>query len=386
MTQFSRRGHYRTNANGTVSWVQGHTVSRDNWNVGYGVVTRQDWYDSSPVNHSRPLEPHPINIWSNRHLTYNARCPVCGQYVFFYRNEYGSAVFFDELGPPWTKHPCTAGDLPVLFLGTAPQPALPPQWQKSGWMPLRSAQIFETKLGRYGVAGYSGGVLLRFLIDKISDNVVHEIQHSSQSIWHYRTASYGNEPAQAGVYTPSEQFYLFNLKSIDTQSYESLIAPVEYAKNEALLSSRFNPAIAATFSNNRFLAQPNARCPVCSQKVYVYHGRSTGLLVLDEEGPPWSEHVCHASRNSPSWKQAGWHRLVSSRFYSSKHSGVNIIGCSKGQNVAMKLPHIAPLLIEKWTAAKVVYYHYRENDSSGLVLGVYIPSEPFLEVKAVWLR
>lgn len=37
----------------------------------------------------------------------NARCPVCGMSVFFYRNSYGSRVFFDDLGPPWPKHPCT---------------------------------------------------------------------------------------------------------------------------------------------------------------------------------------------------------------------------------------------------------------------------------------
>jgi hypothetical protein len=37
----------------------------------------------------------------------NAKCPVCGCRVFFYQNEYGSRVFFNDLGPPWPKHPCT---------------------------------------------------------------------------------------------------------------------------------------------------------------------------------------------------------------------------------------------------------------------------------------
>jgi hypothetical protein len=37
----------------------------------------------------------------------NAKCPVCGCRVFFYQNEYGSRVFFDDLGPPWPKHRCT---------------------------------------------------------------------------------------------------------------------------------------------------------------------------------------------------------------------------------------------------------------------------------------
>jgi hypothetical protein len=27
--------------------------------------------------------------------------------VFYYCNEHGSSVFFDQLGPPWPKHPCT---------------------------------------------------------------------------------------------------------------------------------------------------------------------------------------------------------------------------------------------------------------------------------------
>jgi len=32
--------------------------------------------------------------------------------VFFYQNSAGSRVFFDDIGPPWPKHPCT--DLPVF--------------------------------------------------------------------------------------------------------------------------------------------------------------------------------------------------------------------------------------------------------------------------------
>ena len=61
-----------------------------------------------------PSSPHAVSIekWvrdrSPRSLTIpNAKCPVCGCRVFFYQNEYGSRVFFDDLGPPWPKHPCT---------------------------------------------------------------------------------------------------------------------------------------------------------------------------------------------------------------------------------------------------------------------------------------
>lgn len=37
----------------------------------------------------------------------NATCPVCKASVYFYAKASGSRVFFDELGPPWPKHPCT---------------------------------------------------------------------------------------------------------------------------------------------------------------------------------------------------------------------------------------------------------------------------------------
>ncbi len=51
----------------------------------------------------------------------NARCPVCNDAVFFYANEHGSRVFFDELGPPWTKHRCT--DIPGNYAPKGRQPA-----------------------------------------------------------------------------------------------------------------------------------------------------------------------------------------------------------------------------------------------------------------------
>jgi hypothetical protein len=36
----------------------------------------------------------------------NAKCRCCGASVFYYENEHGSKVFFDELGWPWPKHSC----------------------------------------------------------------------------------------------------------------------------------------------------------------------------------------------------------------------------------------------------------------------------------------
>lgn len=36
----------------------------------------------------------------------NAKCPVCGASVFFFRPEQGGSLWSDDPGPPWTKHPC----------------------------------------------------------------------------------------------------------------------------------------------------------------------------------------------------------------------------------------------------------------------------------------
>jgi hypothetical protein len=49
---------------------------------------------------------HPCGMRAS-YVNPNASCPVCGARVFFYESEYGGRVFFDRLGMPWPKHPCT---------------------------------------------------------------------------------------------------------------------------------------------------------------------------------------------------------------------------------------------------------------------------------------
>lgn len=71
----------------------------------------------------------------------NARCPVCGVYVFFYQSPEGGRVFFDELGPPWPKHPCTSNNplgkttskqIYHSFSGLVPSY----KWEADGWLPF----------------------------------------------------------------------------------------------------------------------------------------------------------------------------------------------------------------------------------------------------------
>jgi hypothetical protein len=94
----------------------------------------------------------------------NARCPVCGASVFFYQNEYGSRVFFDDLlGHGWPKHPCTDNsryDSPTS--GKIFAPASPVEHRLSGladgWRPFL---IHEKSADRVVVASFLADEYLR---------------------------------------------------------------------------------------------------------------------------------------------------------------------------------------------------------------------------------
>jgi hypothetical protein len=73
----------------------------------------------------------------------NARCPVCGDRVFFYRSPLDGRVFFDELGPPWPKHPCTDNanehfprPLPITSSSETEIVRVQAEWQRAGWKPF----------------------------------------------------------------------------------------------------------------------------------------------------------------------------------------------------------------------------------------------------------
>lgn len=84
----------------------------------------------------------------------NATCPVCAAKVFFYQSPYGGRVFFDELGPPWPKHPCTDNasptfgrtgcrDYPAPYMPAFSSTPAKPQWAKTGWDPVVLIDVLE---------------------------------------------------------------------------------------------------------------------------------------------------------------------------------------------------------------------------------------------------
>jgi hypothetical protein len=105
MSRFGRSGHWRTNANGTTFYVREHMVYRDHWDID---ALRQNHFGHSVYYASDFLRRN--NVGRGKQGCFvnpNAKCPVCSMPVFFYSNSYGSKVYFDDLGPPWPKHPCT---------------------------------------------------------------------------------------------------------------------------------------------------------------------------------------------------------------------------------------------------------------------------------------
>lgn len=116
----------------------------------------------------------PFGVYTFQHFSIhepNAICPVCGADVYFIRPSSGGAVFFDEVGPPWPKHPCMEHDnqsqvraigrariVPEDELAKAPRD-MPPRWAVEGWAPVEITHAQE-------IHGGSGGYILRGLENK----------------------------------------------------------------------------------------------------------------------------------------------------------------------------------------------------------------------------
>ncbi len=111
MTIFRRRGFYRDSKSGTRHWVSTTTVRRNDWDRCSCGYTPSRSVSPLPPPRDPFLDRYPEFSKVRRHsacfVNPNARCPVCGASVYYYQNELGSRVFFDELVPPWPKHPCT---------------------------------------------------------------------------------------------------------------------------------------------------------------------------------------------------------------------------------------------------------------------------------------
>jgi hypothetical protein len=95
----------------------------------------------------------------------NARCPVCGESVFFYQSPSGGRVFFDELGPPWRKHPCTNNEsMPSPITPEYIQPTRVYHWQSNRWQPFLLTGVRSVSRGVIALMGLRDGTEIRVLV------------------------------------------------------------------------------------------------------------------------------------------------------------------------------------------------------------------------------
>ena len=153
----------------------------------------------------------------------NAKCPVCGESVFYYCNEYGSSVFFDELGPPWPKHPCTDNNTPsppkILSIQGNTASKHYPSWKTNGWLPYQVEGVAEIDQNTFKLSLRS--------IDTEEELVLYV---SSQSIV-YSKGIRELFPRESIVFVQQVKEHYFRvsgltpkLKTFHTEAYDSLIA------------------------------------------------------------------------------------------------------------------------------------------------------------------
>lgn len=99
----------------------------------------------------------------------NAHCPVCSNPVFFYVSPFGGRVFFDELGPPWPKHPCTDRGRPVqLVHASNTSNNVQPEFVIDGWQPFLCQDIRAVKTDQsiFKLVGLLGNAKETFFVRK----------------------------------------------------------------------------------------------------------------------------------------------------------------------------------------------------------------------------
>ena len=80
----------------------------------------------------------------------NSKCSVCHASVYYYEHPNGSRVFFDELGPPWPVHPCTASGTYIQGKKRQPTRVSAPKsarWIQENWQPLKIEKCIEIQSG-----------------------------------------------------------------------------------------------------------------------------------------------------------------------------------------------------------------------------------------------
>lgn len=111
------------------------------------------------------------------YLQGNARCPICSASVYFFTLENNGRVYFDEIGPPWPKHPCTyRQEGPEASSsregGSTSSDALARPWE-AGWILLDQISV---EAGELGTLRLSARMAEEDLITFVRDDAFGEVE------------------------------------------------------------------------------------------------------------------------------------------------------------------------------------------------------------------
>ena len=246
MGSYRRRGHYRRGRNGTRHWVSAHYVRR-----GRQKSTRKASISFSRRTLSSNAPSAPRRPISHSLLAPNSRCPVCGALTYFYANEHGSKVYFDELGPPWPKHPCLGAQNAIG--GQRPSDAAVRSSPLPGTTQVRITSTYRTAMGPSSALQTSnvpGGtfyprppegpwtVLGRWAVDGGTILHMHPL-HQRRSVWAWQTL-------YAVLLNPGDTVFLRDgwISYFDLGRFEVVASPVNLL---AMLSRPEGPPLLRLF-------------------------------------------------------------------------------------------------------------------------------------------
>lgn len=214
MTHFDRKGHFRKIKSGSYIWVRKHTVLKlKKKNFIYSKKPQYqnifliflNYLKSFKINKIIGNEAIPLNIWSNYLLKHNALCPICKKPVFFYRNEHGSAVFFDELGPPWPKHPCTINENKKIIYSKKNFLCNEPVWKREGWINYILVKFKKLDKDSIGFSGYVDGRNFQFIAKNMPADKWDQFDHSNKYYWHFKWTNEEKTKAIISTYISTEK-------------------------------------------------------------------------------------------------------------------------------------------------------------------------------------
>lgn len=148
----------------------------------------------------------PITHTYESYVNPNAYCPVCGASVFFYQSSDGGRVFFDELGPPWPKHPCTDNSsIPkqngFSTVASTPKAIKKYCWQTDGWSPFFIKSVSRIDKYSLKITGMLGEEEITLYIKSVLKHHGKVNIISSECIGHVRKV--GNIKYEVSLITTS---------------------------------------------------------------------------------------------------------------------------------------------------------------------------------------